>query len=193
MTDGGRRANVELKARCESLEAARIVCRELGAEFVWEATQTDTYFSTGSYRVKLRESSIGKSEMVWYSRGNAPGARKSSYRLMPVSDPAEKKRIFAADMGIKVVVVKTRSLWRWRGVRIHLDRVEGLGDFLEFEAVLRDELSEAEGHRLVKHLVSAFGIELVDLVSYSYSDLMIRRDSRRRDPAAGAGRTSSPR
>lgn len=193
--NGGRRGNVELKARCRDLGAARTVCEELGAEFAWEATQTDTYFATGNYRMKLRESSLGTSEMVWYSRENAPGARKSSYRLMPVSDPAEKKRIFAADMGIKVVVTKSRALWLWRGVRIHLDRVEGLGDFLEFEAVLGDELSEVEGHRLVKQLIESFEIDVAALVPVSYSDLMLRRSrrSRPRGPAADAGRTSSPR
>jgi predicted adenylyl cyclase CyaB len=93
---------------------------------------------------------------------------------LPVPDPEEKKRIFGASMGIKSVVRKERSLYLHEGVRIHLDRVDGLGSFLEFEAVLGPALSEEEGRARVADLRARFGIGDEDVVPESYSDLVAK-------------------
>ena len=70
-----------------------------------------------------------------------------------------------------MVVVKARRLFFWKGVRIHLDRVEGLGDFIEFEAVIGEDLDRGSAGRLVEELRHAFGIEDGRLLSGSYCDL----------------------
>ncbi|MCU0726386.1 MAG: class IV adenylate cyclase [Planctomycetes bacterium] len=176
-----RRANVELKARCPDPLRARAVCERLGARLVSTETQTDTYFATGGHRMKVRESSLGRHYVVWYTRPDRPDARKSDYRLLPVPDPGEKVRIFGATMSVKVVVRKERTLWLVGPVRIHLDRVEGLGDFIEFEAVLGPDFDEEAGHDAVAGLRARFGIAEEDLISGSYSDLVLAAD--RRAPA----------
>ncbi len=45
-----------------------------------------------------------------------------------------------------VVVSKRRRLFLWEGVRIHLDEVEDLGNFVEFEAVLPQAGDLATAH-----------------------------------------------
>jgi len=171
------RANVELKARIDDRAAAIEIARSLGAEDRGEERQEDTYFSLGRYRLKLRESSTGKHWLIGYSRPDGPDARKSQYRLSPVKDPSGTRLLMAKQWGVKVVVRKWRHLLLWEGrVRIHLDRVETLGDFLEFEAVLSDEgagdYDECAALLDVARLRHDFGIEDRDLVASSYSTLV---------------------
>lgn len=167
-----RRANVELKARYPDRAKGEEACRRLGARLVGTERQTDTYFSTGSYRMKLRESSLGNHYLIWYHRPDRAGSRRSTYRLTPVPDPGAKARILSQAMGVKVVVRKERTLYLLGAVRIHLDRVEGLGDFLEFEAVLEDGAEEAEAHAQVEFLRREMGVGDEDLIEGSYSDLV---------------------
>ena len=73
------------------------------------------------------------------------------------------------------MVRKTRHLYFVGRTRIHLDRVEGLGDFLELEVVLTEEDSieggEVEAHRLMEPL----GVLSEDLVPDAYVDLLDRQ------------------
>jgi predicted adenylyl cyclase CyaB len=134
--------------------------------------QTDTYFSLGSYRMKLRESSSGNHWLIWYHRPDSPDSRVSTYRLRTIPDPEAKRRILSQAMGVKAVVEKERTLYMLGPVRIHIDKVEGLGGFLEFEVVLQHGEERSEGHRRVAELRREFGIQEEDLVSGSYSDLV---------------------
>ena len=64
---------------------------------------------------------------------------------------------FDAALGTVVVVSKRRRLFLWEGVRIHLDEVEGLGSFVEFEAVLPDAGDLAGAHAKMPRLRSSWG------------------------------------
>jgi len=171
------RANVELKARLADPDEAVATALALGAEDRGVDEQTDTYFSLGRERLKLRESSTGSHWLIRYSRPDSPEARKSSYRLLPVSDPGAMRAMFERQWGTRAVVRKSRRLFLWEGrVRIHVDRVEGLGDFLEFEAVLdpdRPSYDEAAARLDVARLAHDFGIDDADLVPTSYSTLVL--------------------
>jgi homotetrameric cytidine deaminase len=129
------RRNVELKARdpdpARSLERARA----LGAEDRGELRQRDTYFAAPNGRLKLREQEPGGAELIAYERADAAHARESRYRIVPVADPDAVRETLDAALGTVVVVDKRRRLLEWQGVRVHLDRVEGLGDFVELEGV----------------------------------------------------------
>ena len=169
------KANVELKARIDDREAAIEVANRLGAAEVGEERQEDTYFSLGRYRLKLRESSSGENWLIGYSRPDGPDARKSQYRLTKVTDPAATRSMMAKQWGVKVVVKKWRRLFLWEGrVRIHIDQVETLGDFLEFEAVLApdDGYDECAALLDIARLRHDFGIEDRDLIATSYSTLI---------------------
>jgi predicted adenylyl cyclase CyaB len=166
---------VELKARIDDLEAAAEACRRLGAVDRGAVDQTDTYFSLGAYRLKLRESSDGHDCLIGCSRPATPGARKSQYRLQRVENPGAARAALARQWGVKAIVKVKRRWFLWEGrVRIHLDRVAALGDFLEFEA----DLDAASGYdedaaRLdLARLSHDFGVEDRDLVSESYATLI---------------------
>lgn len=170
------RANVELKARLDDPAAAEAVCRRLGAVDQGEEEQTDTYFSLGRYRLKLRESSSGKHWLIGYSRADLAEARRSQYRLTPVPNPGALKATLSRQWGVKAVVVKRRRWFLWEGrVRIHLDQVEGLGSYLEFEALLdpeRPAYDESAATLDVARLSHDFGLTPRDFVAESYATLV---------------------
>ena len=59
-------------------------------------------------------------------------------------------------------------------IRDSLDRVHGLGEFLELEVVLGDGQSEAQGRAIAQSLLEALGVEAGALVSGAYLDLLGR-------------------
>jgi len=184
--------NVELKAR--DPDPARSLERTLalGAEDKGEIRQRDTYFAGARGRIKLREQNPGDDELIQYSREDSTDARTSSYRRVPTGAADALRAALEDAYGTLVTVTKRRRLLLWEGVRIHLDEVEGLGSYLEFEAVATpsawggaehvvqaaqagfapDSDLSAE-HEKVARLRAELGIDDDDLIATSYSDLLL--------------------
>ena len=166
------RRNVELKALdpdpTRSLERALA----LGAEDRGEIVQRDTYFRVTHGRLKLREEEPGEAHLIAYSRPDAAAVRVSSYRVVPVPDPGGMRAALAETNGVDVVVEKRRRLLLWESVRIHLDEVEGLGSFLELEAVASPESDLERERAQVARLRAELGIDDAALREGSYSDAM---------------------
>jgi predicted adenylyl cyclase CyaB len=110
---------------------------------------------------------------VPYLRPDAPQARRSEYVVIPVPEPERTKALLSELLGVHRVVKKRREIALYQNVRIHLDRVEGLGDFVELEAVWDgDAAGEAEQRGKVAFLREALGIHAADLVAASYEGLL---------------------
>lgn len=166
-------ANLEIKARCADLDAARLRAARLATEHVGVDHQVDTYFVTTRGRLKLRESSLSGGQLVPYLRPDQAGPKRSDYRVIPVEDPASLKALLSEILGVHRVVDKQREIFLVDNVRIHLDRVEGLGTFLELEAVFDgDAAAEAEERRKVERLMLELGVDPGDLVATSYEALL---------------------
>ncbi|HQU41697.1 MAG: hypothetical protein B7Z73_07800 [Planctomycetia bacterium 21-64-5] len=166
------RRNIELKARLNSLDRARAHCAELAGPPLCER-QTDTYFVCSQGRLKLRQRDPEPAQLVAYARPDATTPRASDYWLVSVADPATLKAALTAALGVLVVVEKEREVFLYRNVRIHLDRVIGLGEFVEFEAVMSPGDDEAEAVGLVTELARRLGVVPHDRVDGSYSDLLL--------------------
>ncbi|MCH8047564.1 MAG: class IV adenylate cyclase [Planctomycetes bacterium] len=166
------RRNIELKARLCSLEQARIVAERLATERIGSFSQTDTYFLCATGRLKLREMDGRGAELIAYSRPDQPGPKASDYHLVQIAQPQALKRALSAALGVRAVVRKRREVFLHHNVRIHLDQVERLGSFLEFEAVLDVADSDASGQHQVEKLLQAFSIVASDLIDKSYVDLI---------------------
>ncbi|HEX5927801.1 MAG TPA: class IV adenylate cyclase [Solirubrobacterales bacterium] len=164
--------NVELKARDPDPAGSLALCRSLGAKERGVLAQRDTYFRVPHGRLKLREEGAA-AELIGYERPDLAAQRESSYRRVPVDDPEALKAALAAALGVEATVVKERRLFAWEGVRIHLDRVKGLGDFVEFEAVIGAALDPGSAGRRVEQLRRAFGIGEDRLIGQSYCDLAL--------------------
>jgi homotetrameric cytidine deaminase len=165
------RRNVEIKAR--DADPARTLARALalGAYDDGILVQRDTYFGRARGRLKLREQEPGGAHLIAYARPDADEARTSEYRLADVGDPAALREALDAALGTRVVVDKRRRLLLYENVRIHLDEVEGLGAFVELEAVADAGSDLAREHELVARLRDE--LELGEPVAPSYSDLLL--------------------
>ncbi len=166
------RRNLELKARDRDPARSLRACEELGAEDRGTLIQRDTYFEVPRGRLKLREEPGAGATLIAYKRPDLAGNKESRYRLVEVPDPAELRAALAATLDVTVVVDKSRRLFIHEGVRIHLDRVEDLGDFIEFEGVAAGDEDPAGFTALLDDLRGTFGILKKDLLRESYSDLL---------------------
>ena len=132
------RRNLELKARDPDPAASLAAARALGARDEGVLRQRDTYFAAPRGRLKLREQEPGGAQLIAYERTDVPSARESRYRLVDVPDPEALRAALDAALGTTGVVRKRRRLLLSENVRIHLDDVDGLGAFVELEAVVPD-------------------------------------------------------
>ena len=166
--------NLELKSRCADLAAAARAAEALGATWEWTKSQTDTYFHVPHGRLKLREQDGRPAELIGYERPDRPDARVSEYTVVPVPDGDLLTLALVRTLGVRVVVAKRRTLYLWHNVRIHLDDVERLGTFVEFEAVLTSPEDEAESPNRIARLAEALNLRAGDHIAGSYSDLLAR-------------------
>ena len=166
--------NVEVKIRVDDLEAIRSRALALGAEDRGTLHQIDTYFGTpaaSGARLKLREHRPGRSELIAYRRPDTTGLRTSDFHLVPVNDPTPLREALTHALGVVRRVAKTRHLLLLGRTRIHLDRVEGLGDFLELEVVLADRDEVTGGEQEAERLLAQLALGDRPRIPGSYVDL----------------------
>ncbi|MDX2167047.1 MAG: class IV adenylate cyclase [Deltaproteobacteria bacterium] len=162
--------NIEIKARIADLGAVRAAVERLGARPHVVEVQTDRYYARdGGRRLKLRSIEGGRAELIDYARPEASGVRASDYTISPLRDGDR----CAVPSGEPLVVVrKRREVLRIDNVRVHLDRVEGLGTFLELEAVVDAAHDDAVCRAQVARILDALGLADRDLIRASYADLV---------------------
>ena len=96
----------------------------------------------------------------------------SDYSRVPTSTPAALRELLSDALGVRAVVRKIREVY-WVGrARIHLDRIEELGEFIELEVVLGEQDDIAAGVAEANRLMEALGIGEHDLVACAYVDLL---------------------
>jgi homotetrameric cytidine deaminase len=168
------RWNVELKARDRDPDGTAARCVALGAEDRGVLSQRDTYFAPLRGRLKLREQGEAGAELIAYRRRDGHEPEASAYVRAPAGAPEALRESLDAALGTTVVVVKRRRLFVWEGVRIHLDEVEGLGAFVELEALVEPDGGDLGGaHEKVARLRSELAIEDEALVAVGYADLLM--------------------
>ena len=174
-------ANIEIKARIDRVEAvlprARAVADDEHAQLIH---QDDTFFSVPHGRLKLRVFADGSGELIHYSRPDTEGPKVSDYVIAAVAEPDALREALTRACGLLGRVRKERLLLLSGQTRVHLDRVHGLGDFLELEVVLNPGQSEADGQAVAQRLMAALAVPESALVSGAYLDLL-------REAGAGLG------
>jgi len=171
--------NVEIKARVADLADLESRAAALGAQGPVDIVQDDTFFACPAGRLKLRELAPDRGELIHYDRADQGGPKLSRYVIAPTTDPAALREALTRAYGLAGRVRKRRRLYLAGRTRIHLDRVEGLGDFLELEVVLAPEDDLAGGEAEARRIMDALGIAEADLVEGAYVDLLAAQSARR--------------
>lgn len=164
--------NVEIKARARALEALLARAQALADGPALTLEQDDTFFAVPHGRLKLRLVDGAAAELIHYERPDAPDARASDYVRVAVQDAAALREALARGLGVIGRVRKRRWLLLSGQTRIHLDRVDGLGDFVELEVVLRAGQSDADGARVAEGLMRALGLADAPRLAGAYLDLL---------------------
>ncbi|MEO1718313.1 MAG: CYTH domain-containing protein [Planctomycetota bacterium] len=183
--------NVEYKAELRDPELARAIARQLGATHAGDLRHVDTYYKVASGRLKRREISYADDieappeiEYIFYDRPDQTTQRLSHYVIY--DEPTAKERFGTRDLPVELTVGKMRCLFLTGPVRIHIDDVEGLGSFIEFEAVVSRAHPVRKCHELVSQLREHFRPAMGEPIAVSYSDLQrLEQETSSQQPAGG--------
>ncbi len=162
--------NIEIKARCAQPDRIREILRGQGARFHGCDRQVDTYFRVPHGRLKLREGNI-ENALIFYERPDQKGPKRSDVLMFDTAPDSALKELLVRALGVTIVVDKEREIYFIDNVKFHIDRVQGLGSFVEIEAIGSDSNRD---HLLqqCREYLELFGITESDLVERSYSDLL---------------------
>ena len=164
--------NIEIKARLACISEAHALVAAISDTPPQILRQRDTFFRCSHGRLKLRETGAGRAELIFYVRPDSAAAKQSDYEISAVAEPDALRGVMARALGVTQSVVKTRVLYLVGQTRVHLDSVDGLGDFLELEVVLRPGQDSAEGQAIAAELMGKLGVRADDLCATAYADML---------------------
>lgn len=167
--------NVEIKARVDSLDAIESLAAALSGQEPILIAQDDTFFACANGRLKLRAFADGSGELIFYRRTDDSGPKESFYVISPTASPDSLREALTLAYGVTGRVKKRRMVFIAGRTRIHLDRVEDLGDFLELEVVLRDDETVQAGMEEARTLMAGLGVAPGQLLPGAYVDLLAER------------------
>lgn len=80
--------------------------------------------------------------------------------------------MLSSALGVIGTVKKRRRVYIVDRTRVHLDRVESLGEYMELEVVLEDGEAVEAGVDIANSLMKTLDIRQEDLVSCAYIDML---------------------
>jgi adenylate cyclase class IV len=172
--------NIEIKARIESVESLAPLVARLADDGPTEIFQDDTFFACRAGRLKLRAFSEHDGQLIFYQRPERAGPKESFYVISPTSSPETLRKALSLAYGVAGRVRKHRTLFMVGRTRIHLDQVDGLGDFLELEVVLAESeqqtcgepVESAAGIAVANELLGKLAIPQSQLIDKAYVDML---------------------
>ncbi|KAF3428091.1 hypothetical protein E2986_09584 [Frieseomelitta varia] len=166
--------NVEIKAKIDNPDLKILRVMQLTNHNCITLKQHDIFFKVTEGRLKLRKFEDGSGELIYYKRFNKSGPKLCDYQKVALSEHSCSGivDILSASNGCIGTVKKTRKVYMIGQTRVHIDDVEGLGNFLELEVVLTDEQDIETGEMIARDLMSKLDIKNEDLIANAYMDLL---------------------
>jgi predicted adenylyl cyclase CyaB len=165
--------NIEIKARAQQFEQLRERAAALAPDAPLIFRQQDFFYDVPRGRLKLRQFDDGTpAELIFYQRDDRDGPKASYYTRSPVTNPEAMHALLATALTTRGIVTKERHVYTAGRTRIHLDRVDGLGDFVELEVLLAQDDDEEGGHAEAHEMFAKLGVPETDLVAVAYVDLL---------------------
>lgn len=165
--------NVEMKAKVVNLEPIRQILNREPNETLH---QKDIFINFNKGRLKLRESDVSMPQLIYYEREDSLNPKLSSFKIHTYRT---KERYLKAlknykkKYGIKGIVEKEREYFRIDNIRVHLDKVKELGEFVEIELILKDESNKSQNtEKAIDFFLNFLNIPKEDIIATSYIDLI---------------------
>lgn len=169
--------NIEIKVKIDAIEDCKARAAEVADQGPIEIAQEDLFFACSEGRLKLRIIDGVTAQLIAYRRSDTSGPKLSEYKIYESNQPTVLRETLELSNGILGSVSKVRVLYMAGRTRIHIDTVDGLGEFLELEVVLSDADTEADGMAEAKNLMKQLGVNEENLVQGAYFDLL--KDSKK--------------
>lgn len=169
--------NIEIKASIERIDDLLPKALAIADQGPVEIEQDDTFFHCDAGRLKLRTLSPSAGELIFYRRADQQGPKESFYQLTPTHEPDRLRETLSLAWGQIGRVQKKRTLLLAGRTRIHLDRVQGLGHFLELEVVLEEDEPLEAGMQEANDIMALLGVEPSRLIEGAYLDLLLRQQA----------------
>lgn len=171
-----RAKNYEIKTRINNysqikkhIKSFQSLCKNSDS---FAELQRDIYYKVHSGRLKLRIINNSVGNLIQYQRRETSGKRVSNYTIFTTEDFKTLDQILRTQLSVLTEVNKKREIVICDEVRIHLDKVEGLGLFLEFEVVYKN-LNSAK--KKMSELIKFFRLNEQDFIKHSYSDMVLSK------------------
>jgi predicted adenylyl cyclase CyaB len=165
---------VELKSKVDDLKPIRRKLKALKAKHVGTFQQTDIYFDVPKGRLKLRLINNEKTQLIYYERENISKPKRSDVFIMEIPESKVFTALLKKILKAKATVKKKREIYWHQRTQIHLDTVDSIGFFVEFERKTLSTLKEIERNtQLLEKLMETLEINPEKLEKSSYSDLVI--------------------
>lgn len=165
--------NIEIKVRAPDPGRLTTILRdELRARAAGVLEQRDVFLPSRSGRLKLRFQNDERPQLILYRRADEAGLRVSNYEIVAVEDGEAFLDVARQAWGLGAEVRKTRRLFWLDNIRVHLDQVDGLGCFIEIEAVVDEKHDERTCLEAAQRLLSVLGLDSCAAESRAYVDLL---------------------
>ena len=169
--------NIEIKAKLPNLVIFEHIHKLLNLKTKSKGTgfiQLDTFFHSAKGILKLREQNGKgrKGTLMFYERTDGACSKQCYYTRSPVQEPRSMKEILSKTLGKRGEVTKDRLLYLVGQIQIHLDKVEGLGYFLELEVLMKPDQSREDGIGVAEDLLIELKVDATWLQKHAYMDLI---------------------
>lgn len=161
---------IEVKCPVDDLDAVERILRERGARFEGVLNQTDLYLSHPCRDFGLTDEALrlrreNERHILFYKGPKLDKMTKTREELStPIPDP-ESLMLILKRVGFEKVieVEKVRRVYVLNEVEVSLDRVTGLGGFVELEV---QDLEQERGRAMLFGLMKELGLERTERSSY---------------------------
>jgi hypothetical protein len=160
---------VDFKAELRHPAAAKAQCAGLRAEGGGTVRLRDTWYRVADGRLLRRETIGGDVEWIRYHR--ADGVQPRVCEAVPLTDGQARRRFGKQNLPVLVTIERTRSTYVIGNVRVLLDSVDGLGDFIELQAIVSREFDVETCSDQIAVMRDALAPILGEPVALSYAEL----------------------
>jgi len=170
-------SEIEAKLKVDSLQEIARKLDELGAEFLEEQLQTDTYFDDAGAALKssdralrLRQQKAGPKEKTFLTYKGAKEKddfkKRQEIEVRVGDGDSAQKLLWALGYEKELVFEKKRRIWRLGGCEVALDELPLLGSFVEIEGPDGKSIADVQ-----KNL----GLSDLPHIAESYALLMVQK------------------
>jgi len=161
--------NLELKIRVTSHQSLKKILEQIGAENKGMLKQKDVYYSVPNGLLKLRIEN-GNESLIFYNRNENDENRWSDFEVLQFAN-AKGEKFFSKLFDVEIIVKKKRELFYYDDTRIHLDKVNNLGKFLELETLVIN--GKADAQKRFAKIISLLKLDESKQIRKSYRDLLM--------------------